>query len=146
MTESLGTSPGSLPSGGRGLVFQLVYRFHRYWAYSSKSTVWPKMESCYQDRACSVSSFNIKVINAYSYKCQIVLIFEDWGLIVKKSGSPCFNNFCSLVLLEQLLKTYRLPRSKDLLIIWMSDKGPKLLCCTQQQFLTFLIDLSRLTD
>ena len=48
-------SPGALPSGG--LVFQLVCRFHRYWAYSSKSTVRPKMESCFQDRACSVSSF-----------------------------------------------------------------------------------------
>ena len=48
-------SPGALPS--RGLVFQLVCRFHRYWAYCSKSTVQPKMESCFQDRACSVSSF-----------------------------------------------------------------------------------------
>ena len=48
-------SPGPLPS--EGLVFQLVCRFHRYWAYSSKSTVQPKMESCFQDRAYSVSSF-----------------------------------------------------------------------------------------
>ena len=40
-----------------GLVFQLVCHFHRYWAYSSKSTVWPKMESCFQDEASSVSSF-----------------------------------------------------------------------------------------
>ena len=31
--------------------------FHRYWAYSSKSTVRPRMESCFQDRACFVSSF-----------------------------------------------------------------------------------------
>ena len=45
-------SSGALPS--RGLVFQLVCHFHRYWAYSSKSTVWPKMESCFQDGACSV--------------------------------------------------------------------------------------------
>ena len=45
-------SPGALPSGG--LVFQLVCRFHRYRAYSSKSTVQPKMESCFQDGACSV--------------------------------------------------------------------------------------------
>ena len=52
MTESLGTSPGAFPS--RGLVFQLVCRFHRYWEYSSKSMVWPKMESCFQDGACSV--------------------------------------------------------------------------------------------
>ena len=36
-------SPGALPA--RGLVFQLVCHFHRYWAYSSKSTVQPKMES-----------------------------------------------------------------------------------------------------
>ena len=55
--ESLGMSPGALPSAG--LVFQLVCHFHRYWAYSSKSTVWPKMESCFHDRACSVSSFKI---------------------------------------------------------------------------------------
>ena len=45
-------SPGALPS--RGLVFQLVCHFHRYWAYSSNSTVWPKMESCFQDGACPV--------------------------------------------------------------------------------------------
>ena len=45
-------SPRALPSGG--LVIQLVCRFHRYWAHSSKSTVRPKMESCSQDGACSV--------------------------------------------------------------------------------------------
>ena len=28
--------------------------FHRYWAWSSKSRVRPEMESCSQDRACSV--------------------------------------------------------------------------------------------
>ena len=49
--------PWALPF--RGLVFQLVCRFHRYWAYSSKSTVQPKRESCFQDRACSVSSIKI---------------------------------------------------------------------------------------
>ena len=48
-------SPRALPSGG--LVFQLVCHFHRYWAYSSKSTFQPKMESCFQNRACSVSYF-----------------------------------------------------------------------------------------
>ena len=47
-------SPGAFPSGG--LVSQFVCRFHRYWAY--KSTVRPKKESCFQDRACSVSSFS----------------------------------------------------------------------------------------
>ena len=54
--ESLGTSPGALPLGavGGGLVFQLVCHFHKYWAYSSKSTVRPKMEACFQDGACSV--------------------------------------------------------------------------------------------
>ena len=36
------------------MVFQLVCCFHRYWTYSSKSTLWPQMESCFQDRACSV--------------------------------------------------------------------------------------------
>ena len=39
---------------GVGLVFQLVSLFYRYWASSSKSTVWPKMESYFQDGACSV--------------------------------------------------------------------------------------------
>ena len=47
-------SPGALPSGG--LVFQFVC-FHRYWACGSKFTVWPMMESCFQNGACSVSSF-----------------------------------------------------------------------------------------
>ena len=50
-------SPGALPS--RGLVFQLVCHFYRYWAYSSKSTVRPKRESCFQDGASSVSSFRL---------------------------------------------------------------------------------------
>ena len=45
---------GSSIGGGGGLVFQLVCRFHKYWAYSSKSTVQPKMESCFRDGACSV--------------------------------------------------------------------------------------------
>ena len=44
----------SMGGGGTGLVFQLVFRFHKYWAHSSKSTVRPKMESCFQDGACSV--------------------------------------------------------------------------------------------
>ena len=39
-------SPGALPSWG--LVFQLVCHFHRYWAYHSKSTVRPKMQSCFK--------------------------------------------------------------------------------------------------
>ena len=45
--------------GGGGLVFQVVCRFYRYWAQSSKSTVQPRMESCFQDGACSVSSFTV---------------------------------------------------------------------------------------
>ena len=45
-------SPWALPSGG--LFFQLVCCFHRYRASSSKSTVQPKIESCFQDGACSV--------------------------------------------------------------------------------------------
>ena len=50
-------NPGAFPCGG--LVFQLACHLHRYWAYSSKSTVWPKMESCFQDRACPVSAFTV---------------------------------------------------------------------------------------
>ena len=41
----------------RGLLFQLVCHFHRYWAYSSKSTVCSRMESCFQEPVLSVSSF-----------------------------------------------------------------------------------------
>ena len=46
-TESLGTSAEAPSSRGSG--FPLICHFHRYWAYSSKSTVRPKMESCFQD-------------------------------------------------------------------------------------------------
>ena len=46
--------------------FQLVSCFHRYWASSSKSTVRPRMESCFQDRACSVSSLmTIRICDAF---------------------------------------------------------------------------------
>ena len=54
-------SPGAIHSGGGCLVFQLVCHFHRFWAYSSKATVQPKMESCFQDGACSASSFNCMI-------------------------------------------------------------------------------------
>ena len=72
MVENLDSSPGALPSGG--LAFHLVCRFHRYWAYSSKSTVWPKMESCFQDRACSVSSFKTKKEHQYKQKQKLSLV------------------------------------------------------------------------
>ena len=39
-------SPGALPSGG--LVFQLVCGFRRYWSFSSKSTVRPRMEPAFK--------------------------------------------------------------------------------------------------
>ena len=51
-----GYEPWASPIWG-GLVFQSVRSFHRYWAYSSKSTVQPKTESGFQDRACSVCFF-----------------------------------------------------------------------------------------
>ena len=60
-------SPEALPSGG--LVFQLVCHFRRYWPYSSKSTVRPKMESCFQDRACFV--FPPSIGDAKIHKFQI---------------------------------------------------------------------------
>jgi len=59
VAESLGMSPGALPA--RGLFFYLVCHFHRYWAYSSKSTVQPKMESWFQDRTCSVCFLHRKL-------------------------------------------------------------------------------------
>ena len=72
-------STGALPSGG--LVSQLVCRFHKYWAYSSKSTVRPKMESCFQDRACSVSSFNFICILDYGKMSGIKQI---WAIFFSK--------------------------------------------------------------
>ena len=60
MLESLGTSSEAPSSRGSG--FSLVCRFHRYWGHSSKSTVQPKMESYFQDGACSVSSFTMVVL------------------------------------------------------------------------------------
>ena len=68
-------SPGALPS--RVLVFQLVCHFHRYQAYSSKSIVWPKMESCFLDRACSVSSFNTVV-----YSWVTLGIYIDFLIVI----------------------------------------------------------------
>ena len=56
-----------------GLVFQLVCRFHRYWAYSSKSTVQPKMESCFQDGACSVC-FLLQIVQAFGVLYQYSLL------------------------------------------------------------------------
>ena len=59
-------SPGAFPWQGWGggcLVFQLTCHIHRYWAYSSKSTVWPKVESCFQDGTCSVFSFNTLTVD-----------------------------------------------------------------------------------
>ena len=50
----------SLLSKGLSRVFSnTTVQRHRYWAYSSKSTVQPKMESCFQDGACSVCFFLI---------------------------------------------------------------------------------------
>ena len=105
MTESLGTSPGSLLSGGRGLVFQLVYRFHRYWAYSSKSTVQPKMESCFQDGACSVC----------------FLLHNDCSLFMYLKVTSLLLN-----VLSRLVITF-LPRSKCLLISWMQSPSAVIL-------------------
>ena len=74
-------SPGALPSGG--LVFQLVCRFHRYGAYSSKSTVQPKTESCFQDGACSASSFtgssafSKSSLNIWKFTVQVLLKWQE---------------------------------------------------------------------
>ena len=91
-------SPRALPSGG--LVFQWVYRFHRYWAYSSKSTVRPKMESCFKDGTCSVC-FLLHYdsdISSYQYlQIQLLLLCE--GHHPNPSACSCwwtFKSFCSL--------------------------------------------------
>ena len=44
-------------SSFQGPGFLVGMSFHRYWAYSSKSTVPPELESCFQDGACSVCFF-----------------------------------------------------------------------------------------
>ena len=77
-------SPWALPSGG--LVFQLVCCFHRYWANSSKSTVQLKMESCFQDRACSVSSFNINNLRYANYTTFMAESEELKNLLMKVKG------------------------------------------------------------
>ena len=73
-------SPGALPS--RGLFFQLVCCFHRYLAHSSKSIVRTKTESCFQDRACSVSSFNSFFLTAIRiwnwYICLFSFFFFEY--------------------------------------------------------------------
>ena len=75
-------SPGAVPwsgaaeGGGGCLVFQLVCRFHRSWAYSSTSTVQPKMESRFQDEACSVCFlFQYNPVLFISYRLPIFFIF-----------------------------------------------------------------------
>ena len=91
-------SPRALPFGG--LVSQLICRFHRYWVDSSKSTVQPKMESCLQDRACSVSSFKWnfgKVISLlFNSLSRFVIVFlpRSKYLLISRLQSP------SVVILE----------------------------------------------
>ena len=80
-------SPGALPS--RGLVFQLICRFQRYWAYSSKSTVQPTMESCFQDRTCSVSSFRLTCTHSLDWIITdravfiLSLFFFGWSILMR---------------------------------------------------------------
>ena len=62
-------SPGTLPSGWGGgevgLVFQLVYHFHRYWAYSSKSAVQPNMGPAFKmEPVLFISSFRVRCYNS----------------------------------------------------------------------------------
>ena len=92
MKESLGTSPGALPSGG--LVFQLVRRFHRYCEYSSKSTVRPKMESCFQDDACSVCfllhTFTRRFIRPHSHSFILLSLRQELPCrLDAASRAPC---------------------------------------------------------
>ena len=87
MTESLGTSPGLFHVGGGGLVFQLICRFCRYWTYSSKSTVRPKMESCFQDGACSVC-FLLQHMFSSSF------LLERWQVQSTKPGFQLLGTYC----------------------------------------------------
>ena len=95
--ESLGTSPEA-PSSGSG--FPLVCHFHRYWVYSSKSTVQPKMQSCFQDGACSVSSFILPLLfGPISVNC----IYED--LFMVSLFCPIDLSFSTLTcLLQQIVR------------------------------------------
>jgi len=115
--ESLGRSPGALPSGG--LVFQLVCRFHRYWAYSSKSTFWPKMESCFQDRACSVYFF-------LHYGCvlQLSFIWKAKGTIsLSHEGGPTLKMWKEArPILAPLFMFFLLPLSLPC-VNWASQEG-----------------------
>ena len=69
------------------LVFPLICCFHRSWAYSSKSTVRPKMESCFQDGACFVC-FLLQIRKIpWSRKWQPYYIILSWKIPwTKKPG------------------------------------------------------------
>ena len=69
-----------------GLVFELVSRFHRYWAYSSESTVRPKLESCFQEGAClSVFSFTTALAGAAFPNPSLGLLFPAGHLTSQNS-------------------------------------------------------------
>ena len=81
--------------GGGCLVFQLVCCFHRYWAYSSKSTVQPRMESCFQDGACSVSSFKgVQALSTCHMRGQLTkrqsVLRQGISWLTQKIADRCF--------------------------------------------------------
>ena len=84
----------------RGLVFQLICRFHRYWAYSAKSADRPKMESCFQHRTYSVSSFSL-AYPFYSHACISSRSQKKWnffeGSLVGTMLSHSVQFSCSVV-------------------------------------------------
>ena len=122
--ESLGTSPGALPF--RGLVFQLVCHFHRYGAYSSKSTLHPKTESCFQDGACSVSSFK-SIQNApskYKMKRKKKEIKESHIYLIGMSKDKNRENGEKTIFLKIMTEKF-LELMKDIFLILDSQKGCK---------------------
>ena len=74
--------PGALPS--RGLVFQLVCHFHRYWAYSSKVHSPAQDGVLFQDGACSVCFLLHKEVAVASSKTML----QSENFILSIVGSP----------------------------------------------------------
>ena len=66
-------SPGALPSGA---CFSSWFVISIDTGQIAKSTNWPKMESCFQDRACSVSSFRSTVQDATESNVSMGMRFD----------------------------------------------------------------------
>ena len=108
----------------------MVCHFHRYWAYSSKSTVRPKMESCFQDGACSVCFFLQHQFFGARPSSQPKISHPSMttGKTIALTRWTYFGKGMSLLfnMLSRLVITF-LPRSKCLFISWQQSPSAVIL-------------------